>query len=529
MGTASAAAGTFNGNFNQWNTTAALSQQTADARIDSKLLDLKLSLQPTNDLSVAGKLRYQGTDNKTNYLNCNPNATYGGGTQYSALGCTGVWGTVYADGAGNRLLNNNGTTSGVITMPATGPSSWTGIGPLRNIPWDNKQLVAGLSGDYRINKASSFNAAYEQETVDRRNREVGKTTEDKLKLGYTNRGFEDATVRLSYEYDHKRGDGYTPLAQYLPYGGEAFYNLALTPASAANTTMLANAVVARLYNLRKFDVADRDQNVFNGRLTYALRQDMDLGVSYQWKGANYPEDNTKGRDNSRQQSLNLDFNYQASTERALYGFYSRQDSSMKQNNVQNGAQTINAGLGLGPAFVCNLGVVTPWGTITVDNAAAICGDVTHNIAFDPLKAYSVESKDTNDVLGLGFRQAFAKNMLDLNFVYSHSQTKIDYSYVNPVAAGETTAVAANAVGLSGSGMPDIIYSTYKLNGSFLIPIDKQMSVRLAASHEYGKSVDWHYPANLQQNLVLGVGTVQMDAGPQSYHVSTVAVLLQYKM
>ena len=532
QGTTNPAQGAFNGNFNQWNSTADLSQRTANARIDSKLIDLKLSLHPNNDLSVAGKLRYQSTDNKTNYVNCNPNATYGDGTQYTAWGCTGVFGSVYADGASTRLLNNFGVASGVINTGALAatavPSSWTGIGPLRNIPWDNKQLAAGLSADYRIDKTSSFNAAYDRENVDRRNREVNTTHEDKLKLGYTNRGIEKATVRLSYEYDQKRGSGYNPLTPYLPYGGESFFNLAATPASAANTTNLANAVVARASTLRKLDVSDRNQNIFNGRLNYAVREDMDFGVSYQWKEADYPESNTLGRDNTKSQTLNFDLNYQPSAGQTMYGFYSRQNSSMNQKNNQNGAQTIVAG-SLGPAFVCNLGVSTPWGVITADNAQSICGDPSHNISFDPLKAYSVESKDTNDVLGLGFRQAFAKNTLDVNFVYSHSRTKIGYNYVDPVAAGETTAVAANAVGLAGSGMSDITFSTYKLNGSYLIPIDKKMSVRLAASQEYGKSVDWRHPDNLQQNLVLGVGTVQMDAGPQSYNVSTVGVLLQYKM
>ena len=530
-----AAVGAFNGNFNQWNTTAALSQQTSNARIDSKLLDLKLSLHPSNDLAVAGKVRYQSTDNKTNYINCNPNASYADGTKYTAWGCTGVFGAIYADGTGTRILNNNGVASGIIPqtlggglIPGVVATSWTGTGPLRNIPWDNKQLIAGVSGDYRINSTASANAAYERETVDRRNREVNTTHEDKVKFGYTNRGMANATVRLSYEYDQKRGSGYNPLTPYLPFGGESFFNLATTPNSVTNTSSLANAVVGRASTLRKLDVSDRDQNIFNGRLNYALRQDMDFGVSYQWKGADYPEANTLGRDNTKQQTLNFDLNYQPSAGQTMYGFYSRQQSNMKQKNVQNGAQTIVAGT-LGPAYVCNIGVSTPWGTITADNAAAICGDPAHNISFDPLKAYTVESKDSNDVLGIGFRQAIAKNTLDLNFVYSHNKTKIGYTYVDPVAAGETTAVSAAVAGVAGNGMSDITFSTYKLNGSFLIPVDKQVSVRLSASQEYGKSVDWHYPGNLQQNLVLGVGTVQMDAGPQSYTVSTVGVLLQYKM
>ncbi|HTY98203.1 MAG TPA: MtrB/PioB family outer membrane beta-barrel protein, partial [Rhodocyclaceae bacterium] len=418
-------------------------------------------------------------------------------------------------------------------------------------PWDNRQFVYGLSGDYRIDKTSSFNGAYERERINRSNREVDTTWEDKLKLGYTNRAVADGTVRLSYEYDHKRGSGYTPLAQYLGYGGEAFYNLGLTPVTVAGagqstlangvvyttatgavvTTALANALVARAYTMRKFDVADRNQNILNGRLNYALRPDLDLAASYQWKGAKYPNSG-EGRDWSRDQTLNFDLGYQPSPERIVHGYYSRQDSRMSQNDVQNGGQTVVAGL-LGPAYACNLGVVTPWGTITAANAASICGDPSHNISFDPYKQYSVESHNTNDVLGFGFRQAFARNTLDVNFLVSRSKTAIGYSYVDPNAVGETTAVSAALMGVAGSGMPDITYSTYQINGNLLIPVDKQMSVRLLGSFEYGKIVDWHYPDNLTNNLILGTGNaasaLQMDAGPQSYHVTTVGIMLLYKM
>jgi hypothetical protein len=366
-------------------------------------------------------------------------------------------------------------------------------------------------------------------------------------------------LRLSYENDRKRGDGYTPLNNYLPFGGEAFYNLATTPntvagagqatltngvvyttaTGAAATTNLANAVVAKAYNLRKFDVADRDQNIFNARLNYALRSNLDVGASYQYKAIDYPEANTEGRQNSKQQSLNLDLNYQPSAGQSVYAFYSRQQSSMLQNDVQNGAQTVtgvSAGVATtGPAFICNLGVVTPWGTIDASNAASICGTPSHNISFDPLKQYSVESKDTNDVLGIGWRQLLVKNTLDVNLKYSISKTAISYNYVNPITAGETTAVS-NAVGLAataGNGMPDMTYSSLQLNESLLIPVNKQMTVRLSASQEYGSSTDWHYPSSLQQNLVLGTGnavnSVQMDAGPQNYHVYTVGVMMNYKM
>ena len=87
-------------NLNLWNTTAALSQQTANARIDTKLVDLGFSLNPRNDLDIKAKARYYGTDNQTTYFACNPlvtNPNWIAGLANPAYinpasGCAGVWG-----------------------------------------------------------------------------------------------------------------------------------------------------------------------------------------------------------------------------------------------------------------------------------------------------------------------------------------------------------------------------------------------------------------------------------------------------
>ncbi|MGI9132593.1 MAG: MtrB/PioB family outer membrane beta-barrel protein, partial [Rhodoferax sp.] len=73
-----------------WNTTAALSQLTAKQRIDTSLLDLGLSLRPTEAFSVKGAARVFDSSNK------------GGYTAYNPL--TGQFGRGIADGNGNTDL-----------------------------------------------------------------------------------------------------------------------------------------------------------------------------------------------------------------------------------------------------------------------------------------------------------------------------------------------------------------------------------------------------------------------------------------
>ena len=63
-----------------------------------------------------------------------------------------------------------------------------------------RQMNSVVSADYRVNRTNSLEAAYERENFRRQYRERDKTWEDKVRLGYVNRGFEAGTLRLAYEY-----------------------------------------------------------------------------------------------------------------------------------------------------------------------------------------------------------------------------------------------------------------------------------------------------------------------------------------
>jgi hypothetical protein len=80
--------------FNNWNTPASNSKQSAGAEIDTQLFDLGWVMRPTEKLDLNAKFRYYNNDNKTDYLACNP--------------LTGQWGRVLQDGvsAGEILTPN---------------------------------------------------------------------------------------------------------------------------------------------------------------------------------------------------------------------------------------------------------------------------------------------------------------------------------------------------------------------------------------------------------------------------------------
>lgn len=492
---------------NNWDTTGSLSRQSADARIDTTLLDLGLAVNPTDALNLKGKLRYYHNDNKINpFLACNPNARYAdadpntAGAQPGGLtkdGCTGVWG---------RLLND-GTGSYVLLSPAG--LTLTNVGmPIKSIPFEYKQYNLGLSGDYRLNKVSSLNAAYEREIFHREHRERDKTWEDKIKFGYVNRGLPDSTLRLSYEYGYRRGDSYIPDV-FEQFVSTAFFTAPTPPSIELRGLVHTNS------GFRKLDLADRNRQTLNTRFNSMLRPDLDAGVALQLRYIDYPDSNY-GRTKQVQNSLNFDLNYQPSAERTIYGFYSIQLGRNKQASIAS-------------TGTCNLGQVTPMGVITANNAAAICA-APGGPLFPLINTWDATSTDRNHVFGFGLLQAISKARLNLNYTLSVGRSELGYGYT---PGGAVTA--ANAV-FAGSGMPDITTTQHIFDASLLVPVSKQVTARLLYRYENGRINDWHYKNLEGAPVVLGAGgagalptAVILDGGPTDYKASVFGVLLRITM
>lgn len=508
---------------NGWDTTGALSQQTAGARIDTKLINFGLALKPTNDLGVQGKVRYYETKNHTNYVACNPNASYvdndsaTAGNQaggLNAYGCNGVWGRLINDGSGAAILMaTNSTTAGNVNI--------------RSIPYDYKQLVYSLSGDYRINRTNSLSFGYERESYDRDHREREETWENKFKLGYINRGVEDGTIRLSFENNKRRGDEYHTHHPYADY-----YSGSIV---AMPTTAGANVQTWEVHmneGLRKYDISDRDQNILNARFNYMLRPDLDLGVMAQLKDIKYPNSTFGRTDKQTQNSLNLDLTYQPSSERSVYGFYSYQQGKLNQKGNVSGniAATPTLYNSTGAALTalgCTIGTVTPLGTITAENAESICQNSVSNTVWLLANGWSVNHKDNADVLGFGWKEVFGEKLLDLNYSYAKSKTAISYSQ----AAGTSLSQAE----LAGSGMPELTTIQHVFEASLLVPINKKVSTRFVFRHEIGKIKDWHYLGLQSTPVAVAAGgaalptAVILDAGPQDYKASLIGVVFNIKI
>ncbi len=510
-----------------WNSTTALSQQTANQRIDNKLLDLGLSVRPVDDLSIKGSLRYFDSANKGGYVAYNP--------------LTGQFGRGFVDGNG---LGNQDLVVGLApgATPGTAGSCYVPPGSSSNaliatcqfglagavatganIPVfgqarSTKQMNYGLSADYELSRTSSLNASLEREDFNRDFREREKTWEDKLKLGYVNRALGDTTLRTSIETDRKRGGDYR---------FRTFEDLGTGLPGLDVATQIANAgklgypvLAANLFNrysyyFRKYDQADRDQNIFNARLNIMARDDLDLGATFQLKNINYP-DSFYGQETDRQNSLTLDLNYQPTSGQTFYAFYSYQQGKK--------AMSLNSGV----ASLVNTGCTAA--NLALYGYSACADNVGGNNGTRPLtSSWSSDTDDRNNMLGLGFQSQIGASRLGIDYTYSSSSTGISYTY-GDTALSNVAATQAAAALLAGSALPNMTFVQQTLNFNFLIPISKKLSVRLFDRLEIGQVTDWHYDGVIKGAVAnYDSGTLLLDAGPQNYRSNVIGFLVQYKL
>lgn len=503
-----------------WDTSASLSRQSAGAKIDSRLGDVSLTLKPAAGLDVRGKIRFYETNNSLEYLACNP--------------LTGQWGRLINDGSANAIVNTTaylapGIRCNIAATAALGVVPSGGNIDIRSIPYEHKQRNYTLSADYRLGKSTSFSATYDREEFDRAYRERTDTKEDKIKLGYVNRGLEIGTLRISLENDRRRGSTYVP----DPYG--EFYSVALGPLPTANGTA-TNAWIRTNDLHRKYDVADRDQNILNARFNYMLAPSVDLGTSLQVKDIKYPDSVYGRNDRQRLESANVDINWQPSPQIGFYGNYSFQAGRMHQAGLQPNACVIGTtynflsdgsvqSAALSPAQITAGLSINASRTVLASNFQSLCGTVSPTSPLYPVsRTWDISHRDKNHFFSLGGTYNFTKARLDVNYAFTKSNTAIRYGY-NAAALGLTPAQVA----LIGDGFPDLTYRLNTLESNLVIPVSSKLSVRVLYRYENGKIRDWHYDGIAQNPTPNTNQQTFLDAGPQNYKASAVGIFLTFAL
>jgi MtrB/PioB family decaheme-associated outer membrane protein len=429
-------------NLANWNTTDALSRQTANARIDTTLAYASAAFSPLPDLSLQARLRLYAQNNKTQYAALNP--------------LTGQAGYFGLDGA-----NNYDIVPGLFRVQ------------IRSVPYDQRKDNYGVEADYRLLRRTNVTLAYDRENIKLSNREYGTTQEDRFRVALNNRDIPWATVNLAYEYAKRAGDNYNfdPYAQF--YAAVALVN---APATLAD--------------LRKYDIADRRQQLVKGRVNFLLGTDMDLAVSGRYLDNDYGA--TYGRLGDQVAAFNVDWNWQprpGASAYAHYGFERRRNRMAQISDDPAGYATGNPAAG-GPMYpLANL--------------------------------WDSDSRDDAHSVGVGFRYAFARATLESGYAWQYSPYRTGYSYATNGAIVGGAAAAASA----GNSMPDFMFRRQTLETSLKFALSKDTALRLYHRYERATFKDWHYDG-LPLLFDNGAG-VFLGAGPQDYSMNMFGVFFQY--
>lgn len=504
---------------NVWNTPNSLTKDSADAQIDTQLFSLGLSTSPLDKLTLDGKIRYYETENDTEYFACNP--------------LTGQWGRLLNDGSGGSFLGPanaayNLARCNIDAVRALRLVPTAGNVKIRNTPYEYSQTNYVLSGDYRLARAQSLNATLEREEFDREYRERDETWENRIKLGYTNRGFDFGTLSLSAEYGERRGDDYDVEAH------RESLSASLGPEPSAIGTNVASWIHT-MSGLRKFDLADRDRGKVSGRLNIIAADALDVGLFGEYEHNDYPNSDYGRTDAQTLGTVGLDLNWQQSAKLGLSGFYTYQQGGLKQTGIQPNACIIgtqyyffsDGTIGATPRPVHGGAVLVGTKAVTATNWHEVCGVASSTSPlFNTSREWVTESEDFFHTLGVSGRYDFGKARVELDYTFVTGVTEIGYQY-NPLALGLKTPAQQNQtqLGMIGTKMPDLETTQHFFDFNVIVPVSKSLAVRGLYRYEIGRVDGWHYDG-VYENPVPLANAVYLDSGAEDYDAHVVGLFFQ---
>ena len=296
---------------NQWNTTAALSQQTANLLIVTTLTQGTLVLQPTSNVSVRAGAKYYREDYRNQYVLYNPeNGDYGyvaeNGAQASIVpGDPGFW---------NAVTYPNATDVQFESIPY----SW--------------QTIEGYGGaDWKFAPHDTVGMTYTFDHYSPAHREVSYVDDNTVKLNLTDKNLKWLTFRINYTYLKQSGSVYNS----DPYAFAFFQNLpGFVPADDTVTAWTVNA-------MRKYDISERTENKVDVMTTLMPRPDMTVTASVRADWNQYPTQ--IGRQGYDTYAAALQWEWQFESRTNMNAWVGLDHSSLHLSNVNDAGAPFAAG------------------------------------------------------------------------------------------------------------------------------------------------------------------------------------------
>jgi hypothetical protein len=353
----------------QWNTTAALSQQTANMLIVTNLVQGSIVMQPTSAVSVRAGGKYYREDYRNQYVMYNPqNGDYGyvaeNGAQASIVpGDPGFW---------NAVTYPNATDTQVKSIPFS---------------WRNIEAFAGA--DWKFTPHDTVGLTYTFDHYDPAHREVSYVDDHSVKLNWTDKKLNWVTFRFNYTYLKQSGSVYNS----DPYAFAFFQNLpGFVPSDATITAWTVNAQ-------RKYDISDRNEHKIDLMATLMPRADMTLTASVRGDWNEYPTQIGRQGYNTMASMLQWEWQFQALSSLSMW--VGHDSSSMHLSNVNDGALTTDDTLG--------------------------------GLMYPRANQWWANDKQRNWSGGASLTHHFGPSRLDLDWTYLSARGLTSYSYASPTA------------------------------------------------------------------------------------------------
>jgi MtrB/PioB family decaheme-associated outer membrane protein len=179
----------------------------------------------------------------------------------------------------NYAKEDNNSTHITFTPSAANPNSGLACsgGPCTPEPFGYTKHNAGVEAGYRINRENKLTGIYDYYDVDRDRIDFTGNTDNKFSVEWKNSSLDELTGRVKYQYLSRRSD----------------YAL-------ISTSELVVANPTEFY-VRRFDLANVDQNMFKIVLDASPAQFVDLGFEAIYKKNDYKDTQLGRTDDKRQE------------------------------------------------------------------------------------------------------------------------------------------------------------------------------------------------------------------------------------
>lgn len=429
-------------------TPSALPRDSADARIETAMVNVVYTVNPLRRMNLKLNYRYYDLDNETDQ---------------------DIW-------RGNTQDTNSRSFKSERI----------------NVGYDLEQQNLGLDLSYYLGKFGTLGVSYEREEKERPQREVEETDEDIYEVSYRVRPANWASLLAKYTRRERDGSPYNSEITKQSFAFDAFARQ-----SEADNPLLG---FSNHPALRKFDVADRDQDRFDLSLGFVAADSVNINLRYNYGKNDYDSDISSdfttwdaatlsfvdtfidpaqlGLLEDETKLYAVEVNYAAGDRLSLSGYFSREEYDIDQrgrfldenNRLNANAGTIAAG-------------TKDW----QDTSGA--------------NVWDADISDNTNTVGAGVDYAASDDRFTLAAGFSHSRGKVSINYVAGanIAEDDTTSFRNFS---EWSSPPDARFKTNTLTFDIGYQLNESWSLGFRYLFEIYRVSDWQQQATgAHQNLL----------------------------